>query len=71
MAGIMRIRRTHGILGGVLVALLGIWGALTQPTDRQAWSLFAAKWWCHLSSFTSRALYFMTNVHYASWKYFC
>jgi hypothetical protein len=28
MAGIMRIRRTHGILGGVLVALLGIWGAL-------------------------------------------
>ena len=28
MAGIMRIRRTHGILGGVLVALLGVWGAL-------------------------------------------
>jgi hypothetical protein len=28
MAGIMRIRRTHGILGGVLIALLGIWGAL-------------------------------------------
>ena len=28
MAGIMRIRRTHGILGGLLVALLGIWGAL-------------------------------------------
>ena len=28
MAGIMRIRRTHGILGGALVALLGIWGAL-------------------------------------------
>jgi O-antigen ligase len=24
--------------------LIGIWGALTQPTDRQAWSLFAAKW---------------------------
>lgn len=28
MAGIMRIRRTHGITGGVLVALLGIWGGL-------------------------------------------
>ena len=28
MAGIMRIRRSHGILGGVLIALLGIWGAL-------------------------------------------
>ena len=28
MAGIMRIRRSHGILGGTLVALLGIWGAL-------------------------------------------
>jgi hypothetical protein len=28
MAGILRIRRTHGILGGVLVALLGIWGGL-------------------------------------------
>jgi hypothetical protein len=28
MARIMRIRRTHGITGGVLVALLGIWGGL-------------------------------------------
>jgi hypothetical protein len=28
MAGILRIRRTHGILGGALVTLLGIWGAL-------------------------------------------
>jgi hypothetical protein len=28
MAGIMRIRRSHGILGGTLIALLGIWGAL-------------------------------------------
>lgn len=28
MAGIMRIRRTHGITGGVLIALLGIWGGL-------------------------------------------
>jgi hypothetical protein len=28
MAGIMRIRRTHGIMSGFLIALLGIWGAL-------------------------------------------
>ena len=28
MAGIMRIRRSHGILGGTLIALLGAWGAL-------------------------------------------
>jgi hypothetical protein len=28
MAGIMRIRRTHGMTGGLLVALLGIWGGL-------------------------------------------
>ena len=28
MAGIMRIRRSHGVLGGTLIALLGIWGAL-------------------------------------------
>jgi O-antigen ligase len=24
--------------------LMGLWGALTQPNDPQAWSLFAAKW---------------------------
>ena len=24
----MRIRRTHGIFGGLLVALLGIWGGI-------------------------------------------
>jgi len=28
MAGIMRISRSHGILGGTVVALLGAWGAL-------------------------------------------
>jgi hypothetical protein len=28
MAGIFQIRRSHGILGGVLLALLGIWGGL-------------------------------------------
>lgn len=28
MAGTMRIRRTHGITGGVLIALLGIWGGI-------------------------------------------
>ena len=28
MAGMMRIRRSHGILGGTLIALLGAWGAL-------------------------------------------
>lgn len=28
VAGYMRIRRTHGILGGFLVALLGIWGGI-------------------------------------------
>src|ERR1700727_1851033 len=26
--GTMRIRRTHGIFGGLLVALLGIWGGI-------------------------------------------
>jgi hypothetical protein len=28
MAGILQIRRSHGILSGVLLALLGIWGAV-------------------------------------------
>lgn len=28
MAGIFQIRRSHGILGGALLALLGIWGGL-------------------------------------------
>lgn len=28
MAGILRVRRSHGILSGSLVALLGIWGGL-------------------------------------------
>jgi hypothetical protein len=47
MAGIMRIRRSHGILGGTLIALLGIWGALVPfvgpyfhyaYTPDQAWT---------------------------------
>jgi hypothetical protein len=28
VVGMMRIRRTHGIFGGLLVALLGIWGGI-------------------------------------------
>jgi hypothetical protein len=28
VVGYMRIRRTHGIIGGLLVALLGIWGGI-------------------------------------------
>jgi hypothetical protein len=28
VVGMMRIRRTHGIFGGLLVALLGIWGGV-------------------------------------------
>lgn len=28
MAGILRVRRSHGILSGALLALLGIWGGL-------------------------------------------
>ena len=28
MVGIWRIRRTHGVFGGLLVALLGIWGGI-------------------------------------------
>ncbi len=28
MAGLMRIRRTNGVFGGLLVALLGIWGGI-------------------------------------------
>jgi hypothetical protein len=47
MAGMMRIRRSHGILGGTLIALLGIWGALVPfvgpyfhyaYTPDQAWT---------------------------------
>jgi hypothetical protein len=47
MAGMMRIRRTHGVLGGTLIALLGAWGALVPfvgpyfqfaYTPDQAWT---------------------------------
>ncbi|HZR64608.1 MAG TPA: O-antigen ligase family protein [Terriglobales bacterium] len=42
--GGQRLRRfpaTWPLLG---LLLLGLWGAVTQPYDSQAWSVFAAKW---------------------------
>lgn len=57
MAGIMRIRRTHGITGGVLVALLGIWGGLIPfvgpyfsyaYTPDKAWTYNTGRLWLEI-----------------------
>ena len=50
----MRIRRTHGILGGLLVALLGIWGGIIPfvgpyfsyaYTPDKAWTYTSGRLW--------------------------
>lgn len=57
VAGIMRIRRTHGIFGGLLVALLGIWGALIPfvgpyfnyaYTPDSAWTYTSGRFWLEI-----------------------
>jgi hypothetical protein len=55
--GSMRIRRTHGILGGFLVALLGIWGGIIPfvgpyfsyaYTPDKAWSYSTGRLWLEI-----------------------
>ncbi len=57
MAGILRIRRSHGILGGLLIALLGIWGALIPfigpyfhyaYTPDTAWTYTTGRLWLEI-----------------------
>lgn len=57
MAGIMRIRRTHGITSGVLIALLGIWGGLIPfvgpyfgyaYTPDKAWAYSTGRLWLEI-----------------------
>lgn len=57
MTGIMRIRRTHGIAGGVLIALLGIWGGLIPfvgpyfgyaYTPDRAWTYTTGRLWLEI-----------------------
>jgi hypothetical protein len=57
MSGIMRIRRTHGVLGGTLVALLGIWGGLIPfvgpyfhyaYTPDKAWTYSTGRLWLEI-----------------------
>ncbi len=57
MAGILQIRRRHGILNGVLLALLGIWGgaiAFVGPyfhyayTPDQAWTYSTGRLWLEI-----------------------
>jgi hypothetical protein len=57
VVGIMRIRRTHGIFGGVLVALLGIWGGVIPfvgPyfnyafTPDKAWTYTTGRLWLEI-----------------------
>ncbi|HEY7354184.1 MAG TPA: O-antigen ligase family protein [Terriglobales bacterium] len=44
------------------LALLGLWGAVTQPYSPQAWSLFAAKWMVPLVFFHAAALLFQEQA---------
>ena len=53
----MRIRRTHGILGGFLVALLGIWGGIVPfvgpyfnyaYTPDKAWTYTTGRLWLEI-----------------------
>ena len=57
VVGMMRIRRTHGIFGGLLVALLGIWGgaiAFVGPyfnyayTPDKAWTYTTGRLWLEI-----------------------
>src|SRR5487761_7612 len=53
----MRIRRTHGIFGGLLVALLGIWGGIIPfvgpyfnyaYTPDKAWTYSTGRLWLEI-----------------------
>jgi hypothetical protein len=53
----MRIRRTHGVLGGLLVALLGIWGGIIPfvgpyfnyaYTPNSAWTYNTGRLWLEI-----------------------
>jgi hypothetical protein len=53
----MRIRRTHGIIGGLLVALLGIWGGIIPfvgpyfnyaYTPDKAWTYTSGRLWLEI-----------------------
>jgi len=53
----MRIRRTHGIFGGLLVALLGIWGGIIPfvgpyfnyaYTPDKAWTYTSGRLWLEI-----------------------
>jgi hypothetical protein len=57
MVGMMRIRRTHGIFGGLLVALLGIWGGVIPfvgpyfnyaYTPDKAWTYTSGRLWLEI-----------------------
>jgi hypothetical protein len=57
MAGIMRIRRTHGVMSGALTALLGIWGGLIPfvgpyfgyaYTPDKAWTYNTGRLWLEI-----------------------
>lgn len=57
MFGSMRIRRSHGIFGGFLVALLGIWGAIIPfvgpyfgyaYTPDKAWTYTTGRLWLEI-----------------------
>jgi hypothetical protein len=57
MAGFLQIRRRHGILNGVLLALLGIWGGLIAfvgpyfkyaYTPDQAWTYSTGRLWLEI-----------------------
>lgn len=57
VVGMMRIRRTHGIFGGLLVALLGIWGGIIPfigpyfgyaYTPDKAWTYSTGRLWLEI-----------------------
>jgi hypothetical protein len=57
VVGMMRIRRTHGIFGGLLVALLGIWGGIIPfvgpyfnyaYTPDTAWTYSTGRLWLEI-----------------------
>lgn len=57
MAGMLQIRRSHGVLGGVVLALLGIWGGLIPfvgpyfhyaYTPDKAWTYNTGRLWLEI-----------------------
>ena len=57
MAGMLQIRRSHGVFGGFLLALLGIWGALIPfigpyfhyaYTPGKAWTYNTGRLWLEI-----------------------